>query len=293
VADEHHHYVTRAYLEGFTEKRRLKKQTLLWSVDAKGKAFCAASKDVAKRQHYYTVKAPNPREIEDFFAFVENGTVPYLKRLLAAPELPRGADREYLVIFMAMHLLRVPAVRNRFRDTFIELQRKMLDLYAQHPESIRRLVFDEGGSAEDADRAVEAVQAHWDFKLQVTGNSDLSTLVKVMPKVWPVMVATGQTGFITGDRPVCMFAPGQGDFETGLAEPKVEVTMALNSKMCALFAWRHGESIMRVGDEVVAAVNGRTALQSEDFIFGADRDQLLDLHRRYREKLSPATLSVT
>jgi len=291
MADDHHHYLTRAYLEGFAIPQSGKKHARLWALRGDAKCYPTTAKDAAKIQHYYSLPTTeNPRGLEDAFGRVEEGTTAYLKACANEPRLPAPDEREMLVAFVALHKLRVPHMRNKVQELIGWLANATLAVHAEHPEETRRMAIEEMGMSEDeADKLVEAVQMPADdFEMGVADNTDLGVLMRNWGPVCRViyrmhthlLLAPDGTDFVTGDRPVCMFASGGGRFETGLGDPKVEVTFPLNRRSCLLFTWNQGQEVVALEREQAWQVNLRLAVQSRHLLLGPSREQLVGLHER-------------
>ena len=291
MADDHHHYLTRAYLEGFAVPQSGNKYARLWAVRGDGKCYPTTAKDAAKIQHYYSLPTTeNPRGLEDAFGQVEGGTTAYLQACAEEPRLPAPDEREMLIAFVALHKLRVPHMRNKVQDVIKRIANATLALHAEHPEETRRMAIEEMGmSEEEADSLVEAVQMPAeDFEVEVANNSDLGALIGNWGPVCRVindmhmhlLLAPTGVDFVTGDRPVCMYAPGAGRFATELAHRKVEVTFPLNRRACLVFAWTHGQEVVELNAELAHQVNYRLTAQSRHLLLGPSRDQLVELHGR-------------
>ena len=291
MPDDHHHYLTKAYLEGFAVPQSGKKHARLWAVRADGNCYPTTAKDSAKIQHYYTLPtSENPRGLEDAFGLVEEGTTAYLNACANEPSLPAPDEQEMLIAFVALHQLRVPHMRNKVQELICWVANATLAVRAEHPEETRRMAIEEMGMSEDeADELVEAVQMPPDdFEMGVADNTDLGVLMRNWGPVCRViyrmhmhlLLAPEGTDLITGDRPVCMFAPGAGRFETGLGDHKVEVTFPLNRRSCLLFTWNQRQEVVELNQEQARQVNLRLAMQSRHLLLGPSRDQLVELHER-------------
>ena len=291
MADDHHHYLTRAYLEGFAVPQPRKKHARLWAVRGDGTCYSTTPKDAAKIQQYYSLpEADDPRGLEDVFGKVEADIASYLHQCVESPRLPMNEEREQLIAFVALHKLRVPHMRDTMSDFMVRLSKTMLAMYRAHPDATREVGINElGMTEEEADALVKAVQMpDDDFEIEVANNSDLGpllgnwgTICRVLDDMhMHMLLAPEGVGFITGDRPVCAFAPGAGRFQTGLAHRSVEVTFTLNRRACLVFGWTQGQEVVELNDELAHQVNYRLTAQSRHLLLGPAREQLVELHGR-------------
>ncbi len=166
--------------------------------------------------------------------------------------------------FVAMHMLRVPSMRDIVRAHIVEVTKTLLAVSAGHPEEVRQYAVNRlNVSEEDADSLVEALQYSDDlFEINVADNTDLGVVMGSWGEVAAVManmhmhilVPDDGMEFITGDRPVSVYSPGHGGFRTGILDRRVEVTFPLNRRACLLLTWGNfgRETVTRAPPDDVA-----------------------------------------
>jgi hypothetical protein len=279
MADDHHHYLHRVYLEGFTATTGPAKGKV-WTLRNET-IFAVAPRGIAKRQHYYTLPDHDqPRTLEDFFSMVEGHTVPFLKACLTEPYIPTGDERFWVTAYVAIHLLRVPSIRDSIQETFSNVMNTMLAVMASVPGNLEEVLVHTGASTKDeaAHDAAKMKEGIGHYKIRIADNGDAAMLIRGMDvvlealngmKIHIVFAEEGST-YITGDRPVLTSFPGQGMGGLGLGHKDVEVTFPLNSNALLMFTWDGEDSMGELPARAVHQVNLRTAAHSAELLIGVN-----------------------
>jgi hypothetical protein len=131
------HYVSRFYLNGFAENRRV---VVYDRTD--GSIVSLPPKKATALKHFYTFIDDKDRqrfELETLFGIIESRAGSALKSVVS--KLPiSGEDREYIALFVAMHAIRTPAALAESRNILEKGERARLKLTVPDEEAAYKLV---------------------------------------------------------------------------------------------------------------------------------------------------------
>lgn len=272
---EQQHFLARFYLEGFAIAEGSQAGSC-WVFEPGRGIRLTGPRGIAKRPDYFRLAwHGNPRAMEGLFGRVEAEAAPVVREILRQPAVPQGDGRQWLIVFVGIHLLRVPHMRDAVNDFSSRVCNSILAAYAQRAEGLWNM---------PADAAEGAGQ--YDFRH--AENGEASVLIQALPSVIRVLddmkmhiaVPPPGSAFITGDRPVSTFAPGHGGWSTGLAMPRVEVVFPLGSQVCLVFNWDGPGGLLQFSEEQVNQVNYRTTTYSRQLLVGSDKALIQDLRAR-------------
>lgn len=283
---EQQHYLSQCYLDGFTIQSGPHQHQFWTFEEGKSKPRLRAPRPVAKRPDYYQLPwHENPRAMEDFFCMVENKAAPVLKRLRRDRVLPQGADKHWLMVFVGIHYLRVPHMRDTLNNFISELSNTTLAVAASHEGGLEGMLIQAGQATEEnvADVAASVKAGIGEYKFQYADNAEAGILIGgALPTVMRILdemrlhlgVARAGHTYITGDRPVSAFAPGHGGWDTGLGMKHVEVAFPISSCCCLIFNWTGRGGVFWQEPEQVESVNQRTATFSTRLLIGTTKAQV-------------------
>ena len=212
-----------------------------------------------------------------------------IRDIRAGRGLPTGEQRSWLSVFVAIHYLRVPHMREVMNDFINRVSHTMFAVAVAHPGGLESMLIQAGqATPETATEAAKVMmEAMPDLTFQYAKNDDASMLLAQLPDVMRALdemnlylgVARPGHSFITGDRPVSTFAPGHGGWETGLGMQHVEVALPLESHICLFYKWTGKGGSYWVEPEQVESVNQRTARYSTRLLVGTSKAQV----QRFRD----------
>ena len=209
------HYVSRFYLKGFAQNRRLAVYDRTTGV-----VDSLTPRNVAALEHFYTFIDKSHRqrfELEALFGIVESRAGTALKSVVCEAPLS-FEDREYLALFVAMHAIRTPAALAESRSVREKAEHAKLKLTISSEVAAYKLL---KGSM-PTDMSEEELRSHSAkvFKM-VTGNhfrisvadeaaraatlETWDTVARTLfERDWTVVHAPSGSEYITSDSPVVL-----------------------------------------------------------------------------------------
>jgi hypothetical protein len=215
-------------------------------------------------------------------------------------------ERQWLAAFIALQMVRGPALRDHVQALVAMIGTNMLRAMGRRPEAFARL-FREVPGIKDEDKtpakieelARMAAEPEKHFKITATPQSSLAAMTimpDLMPGIltlrWEFLVAGGRESFVTSDVPATLWNPkAPPGFGAGLAVPGTELTFPIGPRVC-LRARRDRDSrpdprhVVAANDDAVRGLNRERARQAQLFIAGDDRTAVEWAAKRYKEMLA-------
>lgn len=267
-----HHYVTRAYLEGFTARDG--KLTVLDL--GRNTIRRQRPQKVAKRRDYHRVDVAGvpAGDLERQLAELEGNGVAALEKLAKPPHEINANDWSYLLAFVGLHAARVPTVRKIRANAVDELSKTALRFMTATEDVFR-------ANAERASAAGFAVNLGFaEMQEFATGGEftvaeDQTTVTvadielaagiteQLIRRNWAVVVGDRGAGdFVCSDRPVSVGWSGPrqtGWFGPGFGLAGTDVTFPLCNNVALLGRLEPLPNTILATTAVVAGVNSRTA----------------------------------
>ena len=281
------HYVSKFYLNGFAEKRRVAVFDRTTGV-----VDSLTPKNAAALEHLYTFIDESDRqrfELEALFGIVESRAGTALKAALC--KLPVSfEDREYLALFVAMHAIRTPAALAESRIVREKAEYAKLQLIVSSEGAAYDWLKEAkpaGASEEELRRLAvklfEMVSGDR-FRINVPDGEARSTALKTWDIVartlfdrdWTVVHAPDGCEYITSDSPVVLSPlPGTAHLPLGYGSLHTHVLFPL-SRTGALVMNGDGRGLRHanVRLEQVERFNAAVAADCYRYVIGSNADLL-------------------
>jgi hypothetical protein len=296
---KHHHYVQRAYLEGFIdfdyERRR---ESYLWTYMPKKSPFRQKPERIAKRNYYYCFERDNKRrfDVEHVLQQLEDVSLPVLKKLRSSQLDINPEERLTFAGYMALSYTRVPTFERTINRVTAIHEALEVEKFAANVENLKLMAKEERELTGQEVTADEIRGRFTGGNVVVTQKSrewSLSQMVRVTIMIqqilfnmrWIFLVAPdGDQGFLTSDNPVSLFdAPHVDVPGTGfLSSSEAYLTFPVSRDICLLLRHRAGvsQAVTRVASSRVREVNKGTILRADTQLYAPFQSrkvqQLLD-----------------
>jgi hypothetical protein len=283
-----HHYISRFYLEGFTDG-----EGLLRVFDrTDGVIRPQQPKDTTVIGHFYTFFDEQDRrrfELENLFGIVETRACTALKALISGERLTRQ-QREYLSLFIAMTAIRTPSALEEARLVREKIHRAEMKLQVSSEQQAYSFVknFLPPNTKEEKLRkfAADAYEMVSGDHFSVTVPQELARQMSLKQwapaaeiidnRDWTVVDAPDGHEYISSDSPVVLAPlPGTDDQPLGFGSLHTHVLFPLSRKV-ALVMNGDGGRFRRtsVKPEQVQHFNLAVAADCYRFVIGAQEDSL-------------------
>jgi|SRR6516225_8538736 len=300
------HFVTAAYLVGFTPEDSRDSQLWVYERDS-DKVFRLIPDEAAKRRNYYSIPAKDGSFndiVDTMLTALEGQAMPVLQKLLVGDYRLSTIERALLGHLIAFQEFRTPWARASFQKMEVHLAQSMMRMAAQAPGYLERTL-DELKAKGEVGASASAAEVRDYFrnsKLVAKPHAGLDTMVTMSQTAgqaytqmhWTVFRAT-EKEFLTSDAPVVRRDPGftGGLYGGGIMSPTAQVWFPLSKKACLLIT--HDEERERkffellesgkvqeaeairaelpeiaerdIGAQYVHAVNEQTIRNADRFVF--------------------------
>jgi Protein of unknown function (DUF4238) len=258
-----HHYVQRAYLEGFADRDfESRGECCLWTYVPGKSPFRQKPERIAKRNYYYCFDRENRRQFifEHTLQKLEDISLPVLRKLRDHNFDIDPEERLTLAGYVALSYTRVPrfeGVVNRLAmlDTAFKMQE-----FTSVPENVKLLAREETektGKEVTPEELLNTLNAGSVYLTQTNRGWSLEQMIRIMMLLqrvifdmrWSFLIADEEgSGFLTSDNPVAVFdAPTVDVPGTGfLSSPDTYFTFPISREIC-LMARHPPGSAQRVG----------------------------------------------
>jgi Protein of unknown function (DUF4238) len=281
------HYVSRFYLKGFAQNRRLAVYDR-----ANGAIGSLSPKKAAALEHIYTFIDESDRrrfELEALFGIVESRAGSALKSAISKQPLG-GEDREYLALFVAMHAIRTPAALAESLSVREKAERAKLKLTVPDEAAAYKLV-KESQPADTAETELRVLAKNMlemvsgdHFSINIPDELARATSLKtwsvlaetLFDRDWTIVHALGDDEYITSDSPVVLSPlSGTEDLPAGYGSPQTHVLFPL-SRNAALIMNGDGQRTRHTNarTEHVERFNAAIAADCYRYVIGSRTDLL-------------------
>lgn len=215
-----HHYVHRAYLEGFVEPETSQNtEPRLWVYMPGKTPFRQRTERVAKRSYYYCLNEETNRDfkVEEALGKLEDAALPILRNLRGGNFSMVPDDRLTFAGYIALSFTRVPTFEQSMNRISNLITARNLQAAAQN-ESIMQEAAEEHskktGEMITADEfrrkltagSVELQQTNRGWSIKIMFQTMLSLQLTIDKMHWSFMEAPADDpGFLTTDNPVCLY----------------------------------------------------------------------------------------
>jgi hypothetical protein len=261
------HYVTAAYLAGFTPDGTRDSQLYVYERKTE-KTFRLIPDEAAKQRNYYSI----PKRDGDFddrvdamLTGLEGQAMPVLRKLVAKNYNVSTFERALLAYLIAFQEFRTPWARANFQKMELSLAEQLFHFSAKVPGYMERTL-EELKKEGKVDGSVTADQIRESFKnerikLVAKRHAGIDLMVSTSQTVgniytqmaWSVFHVKENGQFLTSDTPVVRRNPGfrGGFYGAGLMSSDAEVWFPLSKSACLLI--RHDAEKMKKFDELLEA----------------------------------------
>ena len=266
---KHHHYVHRAYLEGFLDPAG----DYLWAYLPKKSPFRQKPERIAKRNYYYCFSQENRRlfDFEHSLQSLEDISLPVLRKLRSGDFALDPEERLTFAGYVALSYTRVPTFEGNINRAATLDSALRMERFVAVPENLERIARERSeakGELVTPDEIKKTLNAGSVFLTQTNRGWSLKQIIDVMMLLqrvifdmrWVFLVAESEDeGFITSDNPVALFGapttdvPGVGF----LSSPDTYFTFPVSRTICLLAKHLRGQAqtLRRIPSVGVRQVN--------------------------------------
>lgn len=282
-----HHYVPQFYLRGFARDAA---HPRLFVVDTESRtSFTTSPSNVAVELDFHTVDAPGhpPDIVETQLAQLESEISPALERIRASRSLQSDENRELLISFIALLLVKNPGMRGRLSDAIGKAELYRLQMMASNPTAwdarMERAKREGTFEAEADTQQLRELVLQGAFDIGLSVPAHLSLEFGVLPEIIALIAARdwmlfsakdGQTGFVTSDNPVTLswFDQEGAQFQPGLGLRKTQLIFPISNDLAAIGTFEYAPRVISADDDFVAKINGNTILLRNRQVYARDSD---------------------
>jgi hypothetical protein len=280
-----HHYLSQFYLRGFSVDGR----SVYQIEKRRGRAYLSSIRDTAAIRDYHELDysdADDPNVVEKELARVETMLAEGLKEAIQSG-IVRPETHRRIIELVALLRVRVPAFKasiEAFLQNVVRSAGMMLERKGELPTPPK--------GYEDLLRMdnLSITISNWkvlEFMFKIAADRRLFDLFAGMRPV--VLRAREGAVFMTCDQPVALFHPTAAladAYGVGLADPAIEVSVPLSSRVLLFLSWPTATSTQATDreatDEEVAEFNRRTVVMADSFVFAPAASQwALEATARY------------
>lgn len=300
TASHRHHYVSQFYLKHFAADRT---DPWLYTVDLPTqKTLKLRPQNVAFENDFHTINAPgqSPDVVEKELAKLEGDVAPALDRLIENLGFTSGADREHVLFFLTMLLIKSPAMRRTIDKSVHEIMSFIGKTRAQDPAAFAvRLREHIADGTMPADTDIEQLRQNVlsdDLTIGLSTEAHLQLEFSLLPKIYADLVAprrwnilrAAEGQFVTSDRPVVgLWADADIREPVALGHPKSRILFPLSSEVAMCGGVELEDCTFDIGRDDVAKTNGRIILSAKRQIYA--RDEQFEYLLRYHAGRAPGS----
>lgn len=228
-----HHYVTKAYLEGFLAPLE---QHLVCYGRGKG-PFRTSPQEAASQRNYYAVRKADGTwddSLEELIGnTVENPGLPVIQKLASGHTRLCWDERDRLALLLALQEMRTPAARERARAASKILNERVIhEIKSANPDQDSvDIVGQSGRKTVTLDEMVKAHESICDDHAKEIHRTLIGTAFHIRDiyrhMKFTVFYAVGNQDFITTDTPVVRVFRSSEPIGTGLDRADIEVRFPL------------------------------------------------------------------
>ena len=281
------HYVSRFYLKGFAQNRRVSVYDRTTGV-----VDALTPKNAAAIEHLYTFVDESERrrfELEALFGIVESRAGTALRSAVSRAPLS-FEDREYLALFVAMHAIRTPAALAESRSVRERTEQARLKLIVSSERTAYKLIKESRpADTSEAELRRLAKKLHEmvsgdHFRINVPDEVARADALKTWDTVartlferdWTVVHAPGGSEYITSDSPVVL-SPLSSSEHLPLGYGSLHTHVLFPLSRTAALVMNGDEGRMRHADvrpEQVERFNSAVAADCYRYVIGSSADLL-------------------
>jgi hypothetical protein len=279
-----HHYVHRAYLEGFQDPD-LERQgrSVVWAYMPDKNPFLQKPERVARRNYYYCYELENQRQFraEHDLQRMEDMALPILDRVRHKSFSLNPDDRLTLAGYVALSHTRVPTFQRATDKLACLHSAKQMEHIANDPKARSwaiAKIFEETGEKIDPDDfykkltggSVEITQGNRGWSLKQMFDTMLWLQELIFEMGWSFLVSPdGDPGFLTSDNPVSLFDPVGGLYGgVGfVSSPAAYFTFPLCRSVCLIAQHVRAPLTSAITSAEVRRVNKGTVVRADSQLY--------------------------
>lgn len=286
-----HHYAPEAYLAGFTSDGR--RETRLCVTDlVRKRQFETLPAKTGKERDFYTVERDDDgdvHEVEHWFAkHVDHHGARVLQDLDRTTEMPTGADRAWLMYFIAGMVLRGPFFRQRLDSFTDDLTKRLMsdvadddaafkEFTALIPEGVREQGDEDNSSLRNFMRSKK-------YSVTIEPTYYIGLMLKLLVPLsqslcsrrWQVICARDtEHQFVCSDHPVSLLfkLPYGLPMGPGYAMKQTLAFFPVNRQVALVGSFELEPPLLPGAlNRVVAWINGQTARHAVRFVYSPSRE---------------------
>jgi len=250
------HFVTAAYLSGFTPTGRRDSQLYVYERNSE-RMFRAIPDEAAKRRNYYSIPTSTGEfndQIDVMLTSLETQAMPSLRKIISRNYNLTTFERALLAYLIAFQEFRTPWARANFQKMELSLTEQLMHGAANAPgyfEQIFKQLEAEGDpiGGVSPDQLRDALR-NGRVKLVTQPHAGIDTMVSTSQAIGSIYTAMRWTllharegEFLTSDAPVVRRDPGftGGFYGGGLMSPTAEVWFPLSKSACLVICHDRGK----------------------------------------------------
>lgn len=285
----HHHFLPQCYLKGFAKDVNGKPRLHVINI-VEQKPFETHPRNVGAQRDFNRVDVDGLAmdAFEKGFSKFEGQVAPVLVSMEKSGQLPSDPDMTVLINLIAMLAVRNPQIRGNIERSQNEHMKRDMGLALPTLESfeaIKKRMKEAGQEVDDEvtyddirrfleDGNYDVVYDHG-YHLQL----ELEVIDAILPylfdRKWSLFVSEDGGDFVCSDHPVVIVSTvetGGHSYGVGFGMTNTEITMPINRKMAISGTFEGESKVYKVGEDVVAAINGRTISSAEKQIYSYGPD---------------------
>jgi hypothetical protein len=259
----------------------------VWTYDKQtGRIWSSIPEETAVQTHFYSVEQPDGTmntSLEQALSNVEGAAAPVYQRLLQRIIPDASQERMDFAYFIALMIVRTPAMRRMTAETYGQMLQVMNYAYATNPQAFETLIRDvekESGkkldsAAKDAikqamiDPSGYALVLPQEITLKVLKSAE--NLARLLFDMYWFTMRADQGFLITSDNPVVREVdprsrhPFFGDY--GFLNKTAEVTFPLSRDILLLMSWSDARRKETLDREALDRANEARAAHSDRYLY--------------------------
>jgi len=270
-ATRRQHYLPVCYLKGFCSRRKKKHWLVEWDLETET-SRPSDPRNVAWQKDLYQLPSARSNQLEQVLGQIEGRACRVIDLISTDQKAPGGEDRQSLLLFVALLIVRVPAIRDAIDRFHVELAHRRLRLRTRSREAWQRSLeeFRQAGTdppAESYDemrRLVEKdtlpIRTNPEWLTHLTFDSVMQIIPFLHGRKWSLFYATEEE-FVTCDNPVSVDwtrIKEHSFYPAALGKLGTDVYVPLTQTASILGRFEGAEGTAEVGRDQVAALNSRT-----------------------------------
>lgn len=288
-----HHFVHRAYLEGFVDPQTTKgNEGYLWVYIPGKSPFKQRPERVAKRNYYYCIEKNAERDflVEAGLASLEDAAMPILRALEHKSFDLTADDQLTFAGYIALAFTRVPTFERSMNRLAALSDGRLMEMASNDPRLLEQAARNE---SEETGRTVTAEEfrkkliggsielrqtsRNWSVGMMVESMLRLQVLIANMH--WSFLVAPeGDPGFVTTDNPVALYDPDAPTWAgISFASPTAHFAFPVNRELCLIGRHRPMPKIQRPSASHVRQINKAAITRCDAQVYAPFKSQKLQM----------------